>query len=208
MKEIVLASASPRRSELLKQVGVQFKVIPSYVDEEFDEGISPERLVQDLSYKKALDIAKKMKDSSLVIGADTVVVKERILGKPENREEAFKTLKLLQGRWHDVITGVTIIDSSTLNSRTSYEKTRVKMCELSDDKIESYINMEEPLPMGGAHCKTAVGKSSVLGYAGAYGIQGIGAILIEKIDGCYFNVVGLPLMKLSVMLEEFGVRLL
>lgn len=191
MKEIVLASASPRRSELLKQIGVIFKVVPSNVEEDIGQNLSPEELVQGLAYEKALDVAEKLKGNSLVIGADTVVVKDGILGKPQTEEEARSMLKALQGQWHDVITGVAVIDSSSLKSKKAYEKTRVKMKGLTDDVINAYINTYEPMDK-----------------AGSYGIQGIGAILVEKIEGCYFNVVGLPLAKLSDLLEEFGIRLL
>lgn len=191
MKEIILASASPRRSELLRQIGVLFKVVPSNVEEDIDLTIGAEELVQDLSCKKALHVAKQLTSDSLVIGADTIVVRNGILGKPENEESAFRMLKELQGEWHRVITGVTIIDSSNLKLLKGYECTRVKMREMSDEFIKSYIKTGEPADK-----------------AGAYAIQGFGAVLVEKIEGCYFNVVGLPLMRLSRMLEEFGTSIL
>ncbi|MCX7922682.1 MAG: Maf family protein [Clostridia bacterium] len=191
MLGIVLASASPRRTELLKQIGIEFKIIPSNIEEDIKVNIPPEELVQKLSYEKALDVAKQLPEGSLVIGADTIVVKDGVLGKPANEEQAFEMLKSLQGRWHEVITGVTVINSYTLKSVKAYEKTRVKMRELSDSTILSYIKTREPMDK-----------------AGSYGIQGIGAVLVEKIEGCYFNVVGLPLTRLSFILEEFGVSIL
>lgn len=191
MKEIVLASASPRRLELLKQIGLTFSVFPSDIDEQIDIGSGVEEAVQNLSFRKALNVAEKLEKGPLVIGADTIVFKDCILGKPEDEDHAFRMLKTLQGGWHEVITGVTVIDSSNGNHLSGYEKTKVKMRELSDDIISSYIRTGEPLDK-----------------AGAYGIQGIGALLVEKIEGCYFNVVGLPLLKLSLMLEEFGVSIL
>ena len=191
MKEIVLASASPRRLELLKQIGLEFSVFPSDIDERIDIDSTPEEAVQSLSFRKAVDVAGKLQNSPLVIGADTIVFKDSILGKPENEDHAFRMLKMLQGGWHEVITGITVIDSSNGNHLSGYEKTRVKMRKLSDGMISSYIHTGEPLDK-----------------AGAYGIQGMGALLVEKIEGCYFNVVGLPLLKLSLMLEKFGVNIL
>ncbi len=191
MKEIVLASASPRRSELLRGIGIDFKVIPSNTDESFDPGLMPEEIAQMLSYRKALSVAEYLKNDSIVIGADTIVVKDGILGKPRNKEEAFEMLKNLQGNWHEVITGVTLIASVGFEYIKSFEKTRVKMRPLSDGEIESYISTGEPMDK-----------------AGAYGIQRVGALLIEKIEGCYFNVVGLPLHRLNSMLEDFSVFLL
>jgi septum formation protein len=189
MKEIILASASPRRFELLKQLGLTFGVFPSDIDENIGCCYSPEEFAQKLSYEKALSVARQVE--GVVIGADTIVVKDGILGKPENEEHAFHMLKTLQGNWHEVITGVTVIDSLSLKSIKTYEKTRVKMRKLSDEAIESYIKTREPMDK-----------------AGAYGVQGLGSILVERIEGCYFNVVGLPLMRLSTMLESFGVFIL
>ena len=111
MKEIVLASASPRRAQLLKQVGLQFRVMPSGIEEAFDSNLMPEQVVENLACKKAMDVADKLHDSALVIGADTIVVKGSILGKPENKTEACKMLKILSGQWHEVITGIAVVDS-------------------------------------------------------------------------------------------------
>lgn len=197
VKEIVLASASPRRSELLKQIGLDFKVLPSNLDETLTGSPEPEEFAGRLACGKALGVAEQLgsrsKDgkSYLVIGADTVVVKDTILGKPENGEHAFEMLTRLQGGWHEVITGIAVVDSLDLRQETGFEVTRVKMRKLSEQDILAYIRTGEPSDK-----------------AGAYGIQGMGALLVEKIEGCYFNVVGLPLYRLSTMLERFGTKLL
>ncbi len=195
MKEIVLASASPRRSELLKQLNIEFHVSPSELEEVLDESLQPEELVQKLSFQKASDVAEKMKKQNkrdcLVIGADTVVVKDKVLGKPGDTLQAYKMLESLQGAWHEVITGVTLVDMENRKTVSFFEKTRVKMRELNSCEIHSYIETGEPIDK-----------------AGAYGIQGMGAVLVERIEGCYFNVVGLPLTKLALMLREFGVEVL
>ena len=191
MKEIILASASPRRAELLKRAGFNFRVIPSQLEEDIKICRSAEELVRYLSYEKAMSVARRMEDDSLVIGADTVVIKNSIMGKPENEKHAFEMLKSLQNGWHEVITGISVVDSVSLSGEVDCEITRVKMRELSDETIWSYINTGEPMDK-----------------AGAYGIQGIGAMLIEKIEGCYFNVVGLPMARLCMMMEKFGVKVL
>lgn len=191
MKEIFLASASPRRAELLAQIGLKFKVYPSDVDETVDISLSAEDVVRNLSYKKAQSVTEKVDRNSIVIGADTIVFKDAILGKPENEIQAFDMLSSLQGHWHEVITGVTVFNSLDLSYSIDFEKTYVKMKRLEESTIKAYIKTGEPMDK-----------------AGAYGIQGIGALFIERIEGCYFNVVGLPLLKLSTMLEEFGVKVL
>jgi len=195
MKEIILASASPRRSWLLKQAGIVFKTVPSDVEEVIGEAAAPEELVLRLSRMKAESVAGKLGGThsateSLVIGADTVVIKDGILGKPADKADAFNMLKALQGGWHEVITGITVVSVPGFKSLEGYERTRVKIKGMSDEAIFNYINTGEPMDK-----------------AGAYGIQGIGALIVERIEGCYFNVVGLPLMRLGVMLEEFGIKL-
>ncbi|HOM01812.1 MAG TPA: Maf family protein [Acetivibrio sp.] len=194
MIRIVLASASPRRSELLRQLGLEFEVVLSDIDESNKENLKADELVQHLAYKKALDVAKKLesrdsgKNRYLVIGADTVVVKDGILGKPKDRDDAVRMLKHLSGSWHEVMTGIAIIDTKDFKSEKSVEVTKVKMKELSDDTVLAYVDSKEPMDK-----------------AGAYGIQEKGAILVERIEGCYFNVVGLPLARLSDLLKGFGV---
>jgi MAF protein len=189
MKPIVLASASPRRKELLNQARIPFIVKPSGLDEEsvkFDG--SPAGKAERLAFLKAEDIAKTLKEG-LVLGADTIVVMDdMIFGKPSNRDEAFSMLSQLRGREHSVITGVALIDAGSGRTETDSETTKVKFAQLSNTDIDYYINTGEPE-----------------GKAGAYAVQGLGALFVEGINGCYSNVVGLPLMKLRRMLEDFGV---
>jgi septum formation protein len=189
MKKVILASSSPRRDKLLRQIGLEFEVVAADIDEILDPGIDPEILVQNLSYDKAFYVAGKLKNNSIIIGADTVVLKDRILGKPSDKEEAFKMLKFLQGDWHEVLTGITVLDSTNNKFVKAFEKTRVKMRPLSDSVIEAYVETGEPMDK-----------------AGAYGIQGRAAIFVERIEGCYTNVVGLPLLRLASILESFGVK--
>ena len=191
MKNIILASASPRRAELLKLLKLEFDVIPSYIDETINEKLNTQDTVKKLAYEKAADIANRAGIKGLVIGADTVVVKNDILGKPKNFEDALEMLMKLQGHWHEVLTGIAVMNTLTRKTVIEYELTRVKMKQLSEETIRSYIRTGEPMDK-----------------AGAYGIQGLGSILIERIEGCYFNVVGLPLQKLSLVLEDFGVKVL
>lgn len=192
MKKIILASSSPRRKELLEQIGLRFDIIPSGIDEQIESGISPEQYACTLSRNKAIDVAGHSALGALVIGADTIVVLgDRILGKPDSCGDAFMILKSLQGNWHEVITGITVVDTIDNKIFSDYEKTRVKMRPLSDDMINAYIKTGEPMDK-----------------AGAYGIQKMGSLLVERIEGCYFNVVGLPLVRLSFMLENFGLKLL
>ncbi|MGI6778955.1 MAG: Maf family protein [Acetivibrionales bacterium] len=191
MKEIILASASPRRFELLSRLGLKFRVLPSKLEENIDLRLNAGEIAENVSFLKAENVAKKLDINAIVIGADTIVVKDRILGKPQSCAEAFNMLKLLQGSWHSVITGITVIETPGMKTIKGHEKTRVKFRELSDDEIISYIKTGEPEDK-----------------AGAYGIQGIGAILVDRIEGCYFNVVGLPLTKLSLMLKDFNISIL
>jgi septum formation protein len=193
---IVLASASARRKELLAGLGLNFTVQPSVASEVVEEEVSPEEFVMILARRKARDVAFSLADNEeerfLVIGSDTVVVLDgEILGKPESEEEAFRMLSRLQGKTHTVYTGLCVMDTATGKEKSGYRATRVTMRELSPDKIRRYIATGEPMDK-----------------AGAYGIQGYGAILVSHIDGDYFSVVGLPLSLISDFLEEFGVKLL
>ncbi len=187
MKKIVLASASPRRKQLLKQMNLVFEVKPSYTGEILDEKLKPEEIVIELAKQKALDIASKEKES-IVIGSDTIVFLNEILGKPRDESDAFEMLNKLSGKIHYVYTGIAVFDTATNKLITDYEKTAVKMKRLSEDEIKRYILTGEPMDK-----------------AGAYGIQGLASIFIEKIEGCYFNVVGLPVSKLYSILKQFGV---
>ena len=188
MRKIILASSSPRRKELLELVGIPFNIHPSDVIEKMDDDLEPSQIVEQLALQKAKDVAKYY-DEEIIIGADTIVVLQgQILGKPINEEDAFRILKQLQGKPHLVYSGIALIDSKTGRSQTNHQVTKVFMSSLTDEEILSYIQTKEPMDK-----------------AGAYGIQGIGAIFIEKIEGDYFNVVGLPLSLLNSFLKSFDV---
>ncbi|MCE5315124.1 MAG: Maf family protein [Armatimonadota bacterium] len=184
--DIILASASPRREELLSLIFKEFWVVPSKFDESKVPGdLSPAEQVVHSSLMKARDVSQD-NPKSLVIGADTVVVvDEEILGKPRDRSDAARMLKLLSGRTHQVYTGITVIFRGKEHS--GFECTDVTFSGLTDEVISRYISSGEPMDK-----------------AGAYAIQGRGAVLIESINGCYFNVVGLPVHKLSAILAELG----
>lgn len=185
--KLILASSSPRRQELLKGLGLDFLVVPADI-EEAAEG-DPRSQVEQLAEMKAQAVAAQFPDS-LVIGADTVVVLDRrILGKPVDADDAKRMLTALSGRTHEVATGVSLVHRASGRTKTASEVTRVAFGRLTDDQIERYIASGEPMDK-----------------AGAYGIQSLGATLIERVDGCYFNVVGLPLYRLARMLEAFGIR--
>lgn len=191
MLEIILASSSPRRKELLEGLGLTFKVIASDVDETANEK-NPNLLAEKLAEIKAREVARNLEPGYLVIGADTVVcLDSEILGKPRDEEEAFEMLKKLSGNIHKVITGVALIESASGRKVISHEETDVKVRSLEEQEIKAYIKTGEPMDK-----------------AGAYGIQKIGAVLVERIEGCYFNVVGLPLTRLTKMLKEFNINIL
>ena len=179
---LVLASKSPRRRELLSLITPDFEIKTADADETLPEGISPDKAVEYLSKIKAEPFKN---DDDIVIGADTVVaVDGKIIGKPADRADAFSMLKALSGREHSVFTGVTVIKGS--KAETFSVETKVKFYPLTDEEIESYLDTGEPFDK-----------------AGGYGIQGKGALLVESICGDYFNVVGLPVSRLSRALKEF-----
>lgn len=185
----ILASASPRRIELLKELGWNFTVKPSDSEEVLICGESPEDTACRLAEMKASNVAEA-NPGEWVVGADTLVaLGTTSLGKPKNDKEAFAMIAMLQGKTHRVITAVAVI-SPEGEKYVEYETTNVVFRPLSDEEIASYI---------------ALGES--LDKAGAYAIQGRGMLLVERIDGCYFNVVGLPVQKLSVLLAKLGLSL-
>ena len=191
MKTIILASASPRRKELLKQIGLKFKVVPSEYEESLDSGLDPHELAQRLSLEKANSVARIQPDA-LVIAADTLgVLNGKVLGKPHTESEARKMLAMLSGKAHSVITGFTIMDAATNKSLTRTVETRVYLRKLTSGEIDAYVKSGEPLDK-----------------VGGYAIQGLGAVIVERIEGDYFNVVGLPLRALAKSLKEFGVKVL
>ena len=185
---IILASQSPRRRELLAQMGVtDFIVRPAQGEEIADPALTPGKLVEALSLQKGLEVAARSAPEDLVIAADTVVaVGDRVLGKPRSREEAAEMLSALSGRTHTVYTGVTLCRGE--NILTEHEATAVTFRPLTPGEIAAYVATGEPMDK-----------------AGAYGIQGVGSLLVEGISGDYFNVVGLPICRLGRMLARFGV---
>ncbi len=191
-RRIVLASASPRRKELLEQVGFEFDIITSDC-EEITTKTKPSEVVEELSYLKATDVADKLDKNSerlLIIGSDTVVaLDDMIMGKPKDAEDAFKMLKALQGREHSVITGVTMIftEPGKEEKKIVFSKeTKVWFYSMNDDEIRAYIDTKEPMDK-----------------AGAYAIQGLCAAYIERIEGDYNTVVGLPVAEICKVLREY-----
>lgn len=192
MRQIILASASPRRKELLRQlIGDNFKVVESSYHEKPQPEMKPLEFVIYNSGEKAREVAS-VTSHGIVIGADTVVLCDgEILGKPHTENKAREMLRQINGKKVNVITGLTVIDiDGNLQTSTS-ETTSVKIKQMSDAEIEAYVKTKEPIDK-----------------AGAFAIQGKGAIIVEKIDGDYFNVVGLPLLKLNNILHEFGIDVL
>jgi septum formation protein len=189
MRQIILASASPRRKELLRQLlGDNFVVYVSSYEEPHDPDLSPEELVLKHSIEKARDAAKHF-NSGIVISADTsVIYDDETLGKPHSPEMAAEMLKKLSGQKFKVITGLTVLDLDTTNMISETESTTVWMSKLSNEQISAYIRTGEPLDK-----------------AGAFAAQGKGAVLIERIEGDFFNAVGLPLFRLGKILERLGV---
>jgi septum formation protein len=185
---IILASNSPRRKDLLRQIGVDFSVDPADVDERILPGESPEGYAVRVALDKAR-VAAARTGTGILIAADTIVVlDDEILGKPADAADAERMLTMLSGKVHCVITGLAVMDAATGKSLSRTSITRVWFRSLAPSEIISYVATGEPLDK-----------------AGAYGIQERGALLVDKIDGCYFNVVGLPLSLLGELLRAFGV---
>ena len=188
MAGIILASQSPRRRQLLDQIGLKFEIITSKIDEVINTTLLPHEVAMSLAKQKCLDIAKSVEGDYIIIAADTIVVnKDKILGKPKNNEEAYKMLNSLNGIWHDVITGVCLIRTIDGRQNNDFVRTRVKMSQSKEGFLRWYVSTGEPLDK-----------------AGAYGIQGFGAMLVEEIEGCFYNVMGLPINRLCSMLGELG----
>lgn len=185
--DIILASQSPRRKALLEQIGLAFRVHASDVDETVLPGTPPAAMVEELSRRKAAAVAALEGPGPLIIAADTVVaIGDAVLGKPHTRDDAFSMLSALSGREHHVYTGVTVTRGG--RSVTFHESTAVRFRPLPQEEIAAYIATGEPMDK-----------------AGAYGIQGRGALLVEGIRGDYGNVVGLPVFRLGrVLAEDFG----
>lgn len=186
MEEIILASASPRRREILEKYKIEHEILKSNIIEKTNPADRPEVTAMGLAFEKAMDIARGNPDK-VIIGADTLVVyKDEILGKPKDKEDARRILEILNGKSHKVITGLSLIHLVSQRKVIDYEVTKVKFRKLDKEFIERYVETNQPLDK-----------------AGAYGIQDYGALLVESIEGCYLNVVGLPLVKLDKLLSKY-----
>jgi septum formation protein len=187
-KKIILASASPRRKELLEQIGLEFEVIPSRAEEIITKQ-EPGEVVEELSAQKAADVAMGIEDG-IVIGSDTIVYQDgQILGKPADRDSAWEMLRSIQGSTHSVFTGVTVLvreNNETTASHTFYRETKVQVYPMTEQETEKYLDTGEPMDK-----------------AGAYGIQGKFAAWIESIEGDYNTVVGLPVSALWQVLKHY-----
>ncbi len=184
---IVLASASPRRRELLEQVGIEFEVITSHVEEVYTS-VEPAEIVKELAVLKAFDIAQVQEGNCVVIGADTVVVQEgKILGKPKDQEEAFEMLSALQGKAHEVYTGVALVNCKETEINVDELETTF---ELIHHAIATTVYV---MPMSPAEIRAYIATGEPMDKAGAYGIQGKFAAFVEGIEGDYYNVMGLPI---------------
>jgi septum formation protein len=191
MKRIILASASPRRKELLEKLGLKFEVDASNCEEEIDPSQEPAELVRRISMTKAKSVAQRHQDA-VIIAADTIgVIGKKLLGKPHTADEACKMLAQISGKSHEVITGFSVLDTATNKIVSGTVSTKVYIKKLAKREIDAYVQTGEPLDK-----------------AGAYGIQGLGAVIVEKIEGDYYNVMGLPLSALAEVLKEFGVNVL
>jgi len=190
MKKIVLASSSERRAQLLKQIGLfNFIIDPSNIEEVMEENIPPVKLVQKLAFEKAKDVAKRYSDA-IIIGADTFIVqKEKYLGKPKDHADAKRILSSFSGKSHQALSGFAIIDTKQKKVITGYDFAKVFFRKLTEKEIDDYIATGEPLDK-----------------AGAYGYMHRGAVLIEKVEGDFYSVIGLPIAKIHVELKKLGVN--
>lgn len=186
-RPLILASGSPRRKEILETMGIPYVVDVSDVDESYSS--SPEDMVLELSRRKAEAVAGRHQDA-LVLAADTLVFCDKVLGKPKDADHAKEMLTKLSGNWHSVYTGLTLIDTRTGTCIRRADHTRVHFVEMSAEEIDAYVATKDPLDK-----------------AGAYGIQTMGGMFIDKIEGSYSNVVGLPMALLRCMLMEMNDRI-
>ena len=188
MKQIILASTSPRRKELLKKIGIKFKAVNNGYEEDLTLPKKPKDLVKFLSFGKAKSVSEKYKNSLIISGDTIVVYNNKVLGKPKTKKQAKEFLQMLSGKTHSVITACTVMDTESGKEITWDTETKISMKNLSNCQIDKYISTGEPMDK-----------------AGAYAIQGLGAVFITKICGDYFATVGLPICKLVEELKEFGV---
>lgn len=191
-KKIILASASPRRKDLLKSIGLDFEVIPPAVKEEIEDKPFSYELIEKLALDKALNVSGKISYPAVIIGSDTVVVTDnRVMGKPKDDNDAFNMLKQLSGRTHRVISAIAVYDNETQRTVKDSLTSEVIFRELNDEEIWNYVKTGEPEDK-----------------AGAYAVQGKAAIFVKGINGCYSNIVGISVYKVSEILREFGVKVL
>ncbi|MFA6513897.1 MAG: nucleoside triphosphate pyrophosphatase [Patescibacteria group bacterium] len=191
MKKIILASTSPRRKELFERLRLPFVIEAPDYEEDMTLKMPPQKLAQFLSYGKAMSVAKKHK-SGVVIGADTfVVLNNKLLGKPKNKAEAKKMLENLSGKRVDILTGLTIIDIASSKKVSFTDITKVYIKKLTEKEIDNYIKSGEPLDK-----------------AGAFAIQGLGAVIIKRIEGDFLGSMGLPLFVLAKELKKIGINVL
>lgn len=189
-QKIILASTSPRRKELLRQIGLDFDVVPSDFEEDMSLKLSDAELAKTLALGKARGVAKKFK-KGVIIGADTFVAYDgKRIGKPKDKNDARKMLRLLSGKTMKIYSGLAVIDAGSKKELLDCEVALVKMSKLSNREIDDYIKTGEPLDK-----------------AGAFAVQGIGDVFIEKISGCYSSVIGLPLRSLYKNLKKFGINI-
>ncbi|OGI02440.1 MAG: septum formation protein Maf [Candidatus Melainabacteria bacterium GWF2_37_15] len=187
-KKIILASASPRRKELLENIGLDFFVIPSTIEEKIEKIQD----VENVALEKALDVAQKIDFPAIIIGSDTIVtINNKILGKPQTRGDAFNMLKLLSNKTHSVISAIAVYDTETEKTVKTSVKSDVTFRKLDDEEIQNYVNTGDPMDK-----------------AGAYAIQGKAAIFVKSINGCYSNIVGISQYKVAEILKDFGIRVL
>ncbi|MCR8629596.1 Maf family protein [Paenibacillus radicis (ex Xue et al. 2023)] len=195
-RKLILASSSPRRQELIRTLQLPYEIRVSDVNEDTEPGLTPAEIVEQLSGRKAAAVCEMYKSElskeCVVIGSDTIVVLDgQVLGKPKDRQDASRMLNALQGREHQVFSGVACLDLSSGTQLVDHQVTSVYMKPLSDEQIERYILTGEPMDK-----------------AGSYAIQGLGATIVERIEGDYFNVVGLPMSLLSDLLKRLGIAVL
>lgn len=189
-RQIILASKSPRRKHLLENIGLKFKIVPSDINEDLIPLSSPRKYAENLSKEKAKKVAQKYKDA-IIIGADSIVIfKGEIIGKPKSMKNAKEILRKLSGQKHLVITGFTVLDSKAGKSITKSVLSYVFFKPLSEKEIDAYVKSKEPM-----------------GKAGAYAIQEKAGMFIEKVEGDFFNVFGLPIFALCKTLQEFGINI-
>ncbi|HLG15999.1 MAG TPA: Maf family protein [Blastocatellia bacterium] len=187
---IILASSSPRRAELLTNLGINFEIAPSQINERLHQGEAPADYIIRLARAKVVEAARQ-RESGLIVGADTVVVlKGAVLGKPEDELDAVQMLRDLSGEWHAVLTGLALYDAASSREVADYDKTLVRFAKLTEKEIDWYVKTGEPMDK-----------------AGAYAIQGFGALFIDQISGNYHNVVGLPIPLLYRLARQLGFSL-